>query len=105
MNRDAGFSVIVMYDDVDSGVMCNISHRGNYKTRMEAIGKAFFSLSDISTDASNCSISTYREDDGTNGIIHLLYKNDDGTSKKVATAYILPYQQYKGENDIALSAI
>lgn len=88
MNNIAkGYSVIIT--NLNENI---IYHKGNYPTKMAAIGKAIYSLSDLSIDDIKYFMSIYRED-GSNGVIDLLRKTE-GEVSKIATAYILPYYEY-----------
>lgn len=96
-----GYSVILIDLNDDT-----IHHGGNYPTKMAAIGKATYSLgslTDLCTDNSEYVMSTYVDNSSINGTIHLMRKTRDGLAyEKVATAYVLPYYEYKegeGENE------
>lgn len=86
-----GYSVILINLNDET-----ILHKGNYQTRMAAVGKATYSLGELCTNNIEYVMSTYREDDTINGTIHLMRRTRDGLAlEKVATAHILPYYEYK----------
>lgn len=92
-----GYSVILI-NLTDETIL----HKGNYPTKMAAIGKAVHSLGDLCTDDTEYVMSAYREDDTINGTIDLLHITKKSEFDKVATAYVLPYYEYKegeGENE------
>ena len=89
-----GYSVILIDLNDDT-----ILHRGNYPTKMAAMGKAVYSLgglADLSTVNAEYVMSTYEDNGSSNGAIHLMRKTRDGLAyEKVATAYVLPYYENK----------